>query len=561
MGNGHYRLAHASAANLSHRVRPKTSRQDIQEMSIDLSKIVGGLAGDEKHHVAFYRDGAIQRKPFAEVYRDIKETVERLRRAGVRAGMRVGLLAPNSYEWIVYDLALIELRCQILALPPDQFVNESLVELGDRFDLSLLLLSAQNRKGAPADASWITYLDAEAANPARARERSLNLADEEYEEPSLIFSSGTSGKLKCLVTSRRGGERLIARYRELYKWGETDSMLIFLPLSNYQQRLLAYSAFWVPHDLYLVDPVDLMRGLKEMRPTMFIAPPIFFEGLEKRLRLRSKAKRLVSKTVGAVIEYVWPKQLRGTLKRRHYRILHEMLGGRLQLILTGMAPIRRSTLDFFNHAGLPIHVVYSLNECGTVSVNTPERNRVGSVGLPFEAEEISLRDDGEIIVRKEHPLTHRYLFVDAEEAQATYLDAHTVATGDIGHFDRDGYLYLIGRKKEIIVTSGGVKIHPETVEARLDEFQDISRSAVFGTDLPYLAAIISYTGPKNAEVEQRVQAFVERVNQRAASPAEWVGKLVFTNLPFAVENAFLTRNLKLSRAALFKHFEKELKSD
>lgn len=523
---------------------------------MDLTKLVEQLAQRKNNHIIFYKDGSIHRKTYPEVYTDIQAAIERLRNAGARAGMRVGILASNSYEWIVYDLALVELRCQSVAFP-EQFQNKSLSELAERYDLSLLLISARDHQGEPPECSYVIYLESDDIGCGKVRKQLECRPDSEFEKPSLIFSSGSTGKLKCMVVSRRGTERLLSRYWELYDWKEPDSMLIFLPLSNYQQRLLVYNAFGCPHNIYLVDPPDLMRGLKELRPTSFVAPPIFFEGLERRFHIRSRPKRIARHLVNNIIDFLPDGRIRQWLRRRCYSALHEIVGGSIKFMLTGMAPIRKSAVEFFDRAGIPTYVVYGLTECGTVAANTAERKRLGSVGQPFEEGEITLREEGEIIVRKQYPLTHGYLFVSEETANATYLDNNTVATGDIGRFDEDGFLYLVGRKKEIIITSSGVKIHPELLEAKLNECPDIAQSVVFGTDMPYLAAVISYPEPKSQETEERIRAYINKINRQSTS-AEWIGKIVFTNLSFTIANGFLTRNLKLARHKLFECFESEL---
>jgi long-subunit acyl-CoA synthetase (AMP-forming) len=224
---------------------------------------------------------------------------------------------------------------------------------------------------------------------------------------------------------------------------------------------------------------------------------------------------------------------------------------------TGMAPIKRSTLDFFASARIPLYEAYGLSECGVISSNTPERNKLGSVGHVVSEGSVYLLEDGEIVVHRDNLPTMGYWDGTGENGKSTYLEPNTVATGDIGRFDEAGYLYLIGRKKDIILTKQGYKLHPEGLEAQINRSPDVEHSVIFGNDLPYLIAVISVQGPITSPLRSRIDAHVDQINSELPAAGRVV-RYFITDEQFTMQNGFMTRTLKLNRAALFKHFEKEL---
>src|SRR5262249_16953809 len=155
--------------------------------------------------------------------------------------------------------------------------------------------------------------------------------------------------------------------------------------------------------------------------------------------------------------------------------------------------------------------------------------------------------NNEILVGKTLPMSSGYLYADPDEAAKTFLPSGSIATGDVGRFDDDGYLYIVGRTKEIIITSSGHKIHPERVEAELDRCPAISKWVVFGDGLPHLVAVVSLRGERTEEAVAEAERFAESV----ASKLDGLrfGRILCTSEKFDQKSGLLTRNLKLDRAA------------
>jgi long-chain acyl-CoA synthetase len=527
---------------------------------MELLKVTERLASYPERSITFYDEGGrAVRKPYPEVREDVLRAVGRLRAWGVRAGARVGVLATNSYEWAVYDLALVELRCPTFAFP-EEFGARASRELIERYDLALLLLLKRDKWPATTAGEWTAYMDAEAPPgfEARASAAVSGGGDDEF-VPSYTFSSGTSGKIKCLITNRRGAEETIASFYRAFDINSADSFLVFLPLSSFQQRLMLYAGFYYGFDLLLVNPSQVFAAFKELKPTLCLAPPLLYETVHsqfnKAVRGLPFTKRAMLGVFGGMARVV-PAAVRDKLLGLCYGKIYESLGGRIRIMWTGMAPIKRSTLDFFARMRLPVYEAYGLTECGAITSNTPRHNRRGSVGRPLIGGSVVLADDGEILVRQEHLQTTGYLECDDGEEAQTYVAPNTVATGDVGRFDRDGFLYLVGRKKELIITGQGHKLHPETLEAQLQQCPGVERAVVFGNNLPYVHALIS-VADADEETAARVRRHVEKLNAELP-PVARVARHHITAEQFTRDNGMMTRNLKLDRRAIFRRFEREL---
>lgn len=529
---------------------------------MDMTKIFDRLGLFPNQGISFYDDeNLVRRKSYPQVLDDVREVVERLKGWGVECGMRVGILATNSYEWVLYDLALMHMRCTVVAFP-EEFGGNSSADLIERYKLSLLLLSPRDQWPVTSAGDGTAFIDANSDRPVTAIKWQLEPTSGDF-IPSLIFSSGTSGRIKCIITNLRGADYTIEKFYNLFDINSSDSFLVFLPLSSFQQRLMVYAGFFYGFDLLLIKPSQLFSAFKEMKPTLCLAPPLLYETIHSRfnsaIRDLSLLRRLMFRILSSIVEYVPVVMMRDRLLKICYGKVHESLGGRIRIMWTGMAPIKRSTLEFFARARVPLFEAYGLTECGAITSNSPGNNKIGSVGKPVTEGGVFLADDGEIIVRQEHVQTTGYLESDSDDQSLTYLDANTVATGDIGSFDEDGYLYLAGRKNEIIVTGQGYKIHPESLECKIDRCPQVARSIVFGTGLPYLIALISVESEMTPSVEHKIRNWLEQVNAELP-PASRIVRYFITPEQFTRENGFMTRSLKLDRRAIYKHFEKNLLS-
>lgn len=502
---------------------------------------------------------------YRELAADVERARERLAATGLERGALVGLLGENCYEWLIHDLALQALGCLPVCFPADEFGARAPEELADGHELALLLVT--RKLGNPAGLPWVVVMDAPEPTPARARPVApraggLGACVEGTDACTVIFSSGTSGQLKALLLSRAGVDDTVDALARDWRMGPGDGILVALPLSIFQQRVMIYAALRSDTDILLSDPQNLFRGFKVLRPTIVLGPPALFETTEKRYHALPRFERAARTLAGRALAAVPGSARRARLRRRVFGWAHDAFGGRARALLTGSAPSKRSTLDFYELAGLPLFQAYGLAEVGFIAWNLPGRNRALSVGRPIVPGSVTLAEDGEILLALPHPQALGYFGLDPEEQARTFLPDGRIATGDIGRFDRDGFLYITGRKKSIILTQGGEKIQPEPLEAPLAVLPGVERAVVLGGgELPGLAALIAVDPGCDAEGEARVRAAVaaavEALNA-GARPAARITRFMLTRVAFRPESGLVTRNLKLDRRAVQRRFEREL---
>lgn len=479
--------------------------------------------------------GQEEERSFNDLHAEVTALVRALQDIGVQPGMRVGLLAPNSSRWIAWDLALLAAGCVSVALPQEK-LSQPLQALIERLALNLVAVDpelASPEDLLPACVVPVARGDFPPGRAALARPA----AGDSPLTHSLAFSSGTTGKTKGLIISRPGTERLINLYEAAFGVCEGDRMLTFLPFANYQQRMTYYFCLYHGIDFVYVPFPRLFAGLKRYQPTYVIAPPVFYEATH------SMSLAGVSATIGADER----KQLLGVR-------LRDLLGGRIRYLITGMAPIKRQTLDFFWEHGVNLFEAFGITEAGMVCWNKPGQARPGTVGKPAEPGSVSLSEEGEVIITRDALLSLGYFDAAEEDARSTFLTPNSVATGDIASFDDEGFLTIVGRKKDAIITKAGEKFHPEPIEARIQRAPGVKTVVVLGGDsLPGLVALVVVQDPGLADLTDPIKAHIAGLSAELP-PSQRVRQIVFTAQDFTIENGLRTKNMKLDRRAIQKHF-------
>jgi long-subunit acyl-CoA synthetase (AMP-forming) len=518
---------------------------------IDLRRLIERLPSAGGNEIVTYEHGKRISRDHATLRRDVATARAHLASWDIRQRSRVGIRAPNSYHWIVWDLAIIA-QCAVSVAFTDDFAGMTPQALCERYGLSILLAGARD-----PEASFVAALEGDNTGvaPFATAAPRAPASDPDFDHPALIFSSGSAGGMKGMVLNRRGIESSIDSFAQAVGTRADDRLLLFLPMSNFQQRLMYYAALWYGFDLVIAEPARLFHALKDVAPSILIAPPTLYEAIETRVSNLPGWKRALA-TALAALAWVLPRPAGRALMRVVFKDVHAVFGPRMRVMVTGMAPIKRSTLELFRRMQIPLFETYGLIECGSVALNVPGANRLGSVGRLLPGVRIELADDGEIIVEKDHTVSVRYFECADGEQERTYLGPNRIATGDVGRLDGDGYLYLIGRKKEIIVTPGGDKIHPEAIEAELDACGDVGKAVVFSDDRSAsLSAVVLPKYPDDSAAKRRIQAHIESINQRRTSMQ--IGRVVFTDVAFTRDNGLLRPNLKLDRKNIAARFRDE----
>jgi long-chain acyl-CoA synthetase len=516
---------------------------------MDFRSLVAALPGKKASIYTFERGKSV-RHSHAALQAYITDVRTRLRNWGVVPGMRVGIYAPNSYQWLVHDLALIELGA--ISVPfTDDFAGKVNQELLDKYNVALLLISKKDAKLFAPKPAHVAFLDADNDN-IRVQKRASSGDADEADQHSLVFSSGSAGGLKGLVISRKGIEATLPPIIEALEMRSTDRLLLFLPMSNFQQRNLCYSALWYDFDIIITDYTQLFAAMLALNPTVLIAPPVLYQMIFSEYEKYPGWKKALWTALGSVLTYL-PSPLRQGLARTLFQDFYKQFGSSMRMLVTGMAPIRHNIGKFFERMQLPLCESYGMVEAGSITYRPAGSREYGSVGKLLKGVSLSFEPDGEIIVNRQTPMTLRYFQCAEGENERTFLGPGRVATGDMGKFDADGNLYLLGRKKELLITPGGLKIHPETIEQELNNCPDVAHSVIcLKPHATHLSCVVDLVAPGGADAQARVKKFVNSLPS-AKKAAQFV-EVVFTDAPFSLENGMLRPNMKIDRKAIMARY-------
>lgn len=492
---------------------------------------------DQEHQYVYIKNdsGEFSSISYQNFYDDINKLKSRLQELGLKQGQVVGLIAENCYATLVIDFALQSIGC-IVAHFPKEFSDDISKHLD--FVNSAYLIAHSSYDGLPNQKKeYIGYnFDLRFFGSGIAVENPEPLSAKGC--VAYAFSSGTTGKLKCLKISGPGALRSATDFFDKFEKNNNDILMVFLPLSNYQQRLLIYGAIVSRISFCLSNTFDVISAMTSVQPTLLLAPPVFYESALKLAGVRKLTDQPNSTDVD------WNAEQREKLRT--------FFGGRIRILWTGMAPIAKTILETYAHYKLPLYEAYGLTEFGPIASNSPKDHVIGSVGKPLADDYVSLADDGEILVSTAAPLSLGYHKESQAVTEATFKSDGVIATGDVGRFDDKGYLYLVGRKKDIIVTSSGFKVYPEVIEKKLLECPHIGSAVVLGNDMPYLAAYI-VVSDVTEEIRRDIEIWIEKVNA-SLSHSSVIKKWVFDTESFSVEQGTLTRNLKINRKAVESKF-------
>lgn len=494
-------------------------------MHIELDNLQAHLRRHATRTVTMSLAGRSNSRSFAELADDVDRAAARLSAMGLSAGMRVGILAETSWAWMVCDLAISACGAISVAFPPD-FAERSPDQLMDQEELVLLAISAQllgDRAANPA----VIVLDRDASGGHTVRPVEHRRYPQLDGDHACVYSSGTSNHRKGMIVTRSGTVELIDAFGDAYGLQDTDRILIFLPFWGYQQRLFYYAAAVYGMDVHVTEPGYLFQALRRFEPTILIGPPALYASVAS----------LAEKPPGAD-----PRKL---------------LGGKPRLLITGMAKIKQDTLRYFRDRELPLYEVYGLTECGVVTINRPGAERLGSVGRPLRGARVAIADDGEIVVEKRCPLTRGY-FAKPVVPDDTRIEGQHTFTGDIGHLDDDGFLYVRGRKSATIISSSGEKVQSEPMEEQLEACAAIRRAVVFGGGtLPYVVAVFEGAPGHGPRDDETIRRFLEGLNPQLP---EWarIHKWVVSDVEFSRDNGLLTETMKLNRGRIRQRFAHRL---
>ncbi|PPK64907.1 AMP-dependent synthetase/ligase [Actinokineospora auranticolor] len=492
----------------------------------------------------------------------VREVAGALLAAGVAAGDRVAILGPTGVDWAVADFAALAIGAVVVPIYPTASAEQvrhvladatpSVVFVVERArDVVLDLVDDLKRVWTLGERPEGT------ADPALFEQRRAAVRADDV--ATIVYTSGTTGTPKgCVLTHRNilhAAVNVVRLLPELFL-AEGASTLLFLPLAHVYGRVVQFGCAWAGTRTGLVgDAAELVGQLPVFRPSFLVGVPYVLEKIRKAVRQRPGFADVEAELVayGAAVRagVDLPAPTGPAVDG-----LTALLGGRLRHMICGGASLDTSTLDFFTGVGLEVIGAYGLTETtSTVTMSAPTANRLGAVGRPVPGTTVAVAEDGEILVRGPH-VSPGY-WPDATGAP------DWVHTGDLGALDADGYLRITGRRKEIIVTSGGKNVAPAPLEDRLRLHPLVSNCMVVGEGRSYVTALIS-VDPAVAEkwtgdVEAALQEAVDAANE-LVSRAESIRRFHVITGDFTIARGHLTPSLRLRRAAVEADFAAEIAS-
>jgi long-chain acyl-CoA synthetase len=541
-----------------------------------------------------------------EVDEEVRATAKGLIAAGIQIGDRVAIMARTRYEWTILDFAtwyagavVVPIYDTSSAEQIDWILNDShsvaiIVETPALRDLVQTVIPSHTRQVWTMTDDVLSIL----------REAGKSIGDDEIERrrsavlPSslatLIYTSGTTGKPKGVqlshanFLSETGNVAQGASELFLKPGGST---LLFLPVAHVFGRMVQIGA--IASGLHLAhcsDPVTrLPMDLASFKPTFVLAVPRIFEkiynGAEARAEAAGKGK-IFKKAADVAIAYsevLDKKGMSPVLKFKHaifdklvYSKIRAGMGGNVEAAISGGAPLGVRLGHFYRGAGVTILEGYGLTETTAgATLNLFGAHRVGSVGKPVPGTSVKIAEDGEVLLRG--PIVMDGYWQNNAANAEVFDGERWFMTGDLGKLDDDGFLYIVGRKKEIIVTAGGKNVAPAVLEDRLRSHPLVSQCMVVGDNQPFIAALVTIDPDalkvwvannkkdgasindliNDPDLIAVVQTAVDEAN-KAVSKAESIRKFTILPVDFTIAGGHLTAKLSIKRHVVAKEFAQDI---
>lgn len=491
-----------------------------------INRVVNGRPSTAKS-ITIYGAGGRTVLSLSELDRLARKMAIHLQRLGVSAGDRIGIVAKNRLEWLLLDLAALKLKAVTAAFEAGKF--PATPALAERYALGIVF------SDEASSASCILPMDNLLAT-LEAMPEDLDLPPVAFapgDVTTIKFTSGSTGEPKGLAATVGSIDSSITATQALFNHSSEDKLFVFLPLSLLQQRYWVYSALVYGHDVVLSTYELAYYALSHEAPTVVMGVPAFFETLRKAI-----AARVESDNPGAL-----------------RRAAIEAMGPRIRYLWTGSAPARPDMLRFFEDCGTPIFEGYGMNETCIVTKNAPGAHRRGSVGKPIDGKHVSIDEDGIVVVRSDFPVNTSYLFCAPGDSERIFQPDGSVRTGDLGRFDEDGFLYILGRTDDIVVLTNGRNVLVRPIEEKLRTCREVENCIVVGSGEDRLSAILC--APHGETARDAIKRHIADLNE-TSRPDDRIGMFLIVDEPFSIENGLLTSQYKPKRRAILARFADEI---
>lgn len=544
-------------------------------------------------------------RTYAELLDDVRRLAARLISLGLEPGERVAIFSTNRPEWTLVDLACASATLVSVPLYATSTADQAAHILADsgcrvafvagetelaKLDAVRAQLPALERVvvfDGPAGPGATSLADELAAGGDTAAVDDRLAAASADDLATIIYTSGTTGVPKGVMLTHRGFTFQVDVLNQYFAITDTDSSLCFLPLSHALERAWTYVVLSNgAMNTYVPDPRTVAEVMVRARANLLVSVPRLYEKVHAaasdkvadsplKQKLMAWALRVGTEFHTAVAENrPRSRSLIVRFKLADKLVLssiRDAMGGRKKVLACGGAPLRADIQEFFFACGLLLHSGYGLTEASPLaSFPSPSGYRFGSVGRVVDGGELRLTGEGEICYRGPNVMLGYWNKPD--ETAAVLVDGW-LHTGDIGHLDDDGFLYITDRIKDLIVTSNGKNVAPSPIEALLAADPLFEYTLLLGDNRPYLTLLVAPSLPHLEDIGRQLQltwaqrdellshpAILEELRRRAGeltaklAAHEQIRDLRLLVEEFTQENGLLTPTLKVKRKEVERRF-------
>lgn len=563
----------------------------------------------------YKRDGGWRTISYDDYYRDVMRAARGFMKLGLEPGQAVSIIGYNCPQWLIADLAAIAAGGR-----PAGIYTTSSPELCAYVaghcaapivvveDAEQLAKFKRVRHELPELRAIVMMFGEDDDEDVLSWQELLELGDDESLESelrarierqgledcaTLIYTSGTTGRPKAVMLSHRNLMWAAETVADVVRVQAGDDQISYLPLSHIAEQMFSiHGPITYGITVWFAESLDdLGENLREVRPHTFFAVPRVWEKIQHKMQAAGAEaspvqKRIVAWARGVGLRAAEAEEA-GRRKPLLYPLARALVFDKVKKRLgmdrsrfrgTGAAPIARETLDFFAALDMVLYEVWGQSEStGAGTLNRPGEVRRGSIGRPYPETEIEIADDGEILMRGPSVFMG---YLGNEQATRETVDADGwLYTGDVGRIDDDGFVYIVDRKKEIIITAGGENISPAHVEGEIKTIPVVSQVCVIGDHRKYLSALItldeeslpeaaeaagsSARTPAEAASCEKFGAWFEKrmeaVNERLAR-VQTIKRWRLLPEDFSIEGGELTPTMKLKRRVIHEKYADEIES-
>ncbi|MET9610607.1 AMP-dependent synthetase/ligase [Streptomyces sp. NPDC006512] len=584
-----------------------------------LADVVFAYAGQDPDRVVLGRksDGVWRDVTSRELAGEVLALAKGLLAQGIRFGDRVALMSRTRYEWTLFDFALWAIGAQPVPVYPTSSAEQVHWILQDSDCVGCLVEDEDQAMTVGSvierlpglrllwqlDAGAVAGLVADGRTVAEDVVHRHRRAVTPDAVATVIYTSGTTGRPKgCVLTHANfmfEADTMVARWESVFQAGpgEQPSTLLFLPLAHVFGRMVEVAAVRARVKLGhapVLAAAQLLPDLAAFRPTFVLGVPYVFEKVFAAARRKAEAEGRTGpfdRAVETAVRYAEAREEKafGTgpgpsagLRMEHqlfeklvYGKVREAMGGRVRHAMSGGSAMSRRLGLFFDGAGITVFEGYGLTESSAAATaNPPGATKYGTVGPPIPGGTVRIAEDGEVWLHGGHVFSG---YLNDPRGTEEVLRGGWLATGDLGRLDRDGYLTITGRKKEILVTSNGKSVSPTALEERVRSHPLVSQCVLVGNDRPFIAALVTLDMEGVAHwlsmrgLPQRTAAEVVGDPELATevrravvaantlvSQAEGIRTFRVLAEQFTEERGLLTPSLKLKRRAIEKVYAREV---